>query len=272
LSDLRNKRLLVGFNIKRYDLRILNAIINGCSPERVYKVSQAIIYDDYDYYNSYNFWNQFNFLDLYDDWRFGSLKEFESNYGMDIRESSIPFDKEDLSVEDKKELVEYCKHDVMATYELFKYRKSYIDAKVTLGKLFNIPFFTAMKSTNAKLDAIILKAQGKPLHSPVEFKIPERIEPYIRENVPADLLEMFKELNDEQKEYELFDNKIIYGIGGIHSTLDELIYVESDDDYELINVDVQSYYPNLLIHFNLISRNSAEPNIYADIYNMRLKS
>ena len=65
---------MIGFNVKGYDLRILNAIVNGADAYRIYELSKAIINDTEDVYNNYYYWNKFNFSDLYDDYRFGSLK------------------------------------------------------------------------------------------------------------------------------------------------------------------------------------------------------
>ena len=60
LSKLRIGNVLIGFNIKNYDLKILYAIVNGATCERLYKLSKSIIDDDdSDKLNSYKFWNNF---------------------------------------------------------------------------------------------------------------------------------------------------------------------------------------------------------------------
>ena len=159
IQNLIVRRCLIGFNIKGYDLRILNAIMNNCDPARVYEVSKAIIAEDEsDVFNNYTFWNKFNFSDLYDDWRFGSLKEFESNIGMSIQESEVSFDKEDLTEYDKQETIKYCKHDVEATVKLLESRRDYLDSKKMLSEMYDIPIDKALKSTNAKLCALVLEA------------------------------------------------------------------------------------------------------------------
>lgn len=272
LQQLIIKRCLIGFNIKGYDLRILNGIMHSCDPYRLYQLSKAIVEtkDESDPFNNYTFWNKFNFSDLFDDWRFGSLKEFESNIGMSIKESDVSFDKENLTDEEKEDVIKYCKHDVTATIALLKHRREYIDAKKMLSEMFNIPLHTALKSTNAKLCAMVLEAE--PHKRPVDnkFIIPTRVEHYLRENLPESVLSLFEYLNKDSKEVTLFDNKIVFGIGGIHSVYAENIVTKTDNQASLINIDVTSYYPNLMMNFGYLSRNILKPEKYRDIYNMRV--
>ena len=266
------KRCLIGFNIKGYDLRILNGIIHSCDEYRLYQLSKAIVEtnDESDPFNNYTFWNKFNFSDLFDDWKFGSLKEFESNIGMSIKESDVAFDKENLTEADKEDIIKYCKHDVTATVKLLEYRREYIDAKKMLSQMFGIPLAKALKSTNAKLCALVLEAEPKKRMLDDKFVIPERVEGYLRENLPESVISLFEYLNDDSKEVHLFDNKIVFGIGGIHSVYSENIVTKTDTQASLINIDVTSYYPNLMMNFNYLSRNVSKPEKYRDIYNMRV--
>lgn len=271
LNQLIIKRCLIGFNIKGYDLRILNGILHSCDPYRIYEISKAIINnDDSDPFNNYTFWNKFNFSDLYDDWKFGSLKEFESNIGMSIKESDISFDKEHLTDEEKEETIKYCKHDVEATIKLLEYRREYIDSKKMLSEMFDIPLAKALKSTNAKLCAIVLKAEQKYRPLQTKFIIPDRVEKYIKENLPESVTSLFGVLNDDAKTVMIFDNTVKFGIGGIHSTYSENIVTKSDSKSVLMNIDVTSYYPNLMMNFNYMSRNVPDPTVYREIYNLRV--
>lgn len=273
LRSLIVRRCLMGFNIKGYDLRILNAIIHSCDPYRVYELSKAIVEtnDTTDPFNNYTFWNKFNFSDLYDDWKFGSLKEFESNIGMSIKESEIPFNKENLTMEEKEEIVRYCKHDVTATVKLLEYRRVYIEAKKMLSEMFDIPIDVALKSTNAKLCALVLKAVPKQRTFCDKFIIPSKVECYLKENLPESVLSLFDYLNDDTKTVHLFDNEINFGIGGIHSTYSENIVSKTDENSTLMNIDVTSYYPNLMMNFDYMSRNVPDPTVYRKIYELRVK-
>lgn len=273
IKDLIPARCLIGFNIKGYDLRILNGIIHSCDPYRLYELSKAIVEtkDESDPFNNYTFWNKFNFSDLFDDWRFGSLKEFESNIGMSIKESEIPFDKCNLTPEEKEEIIKYCKHDVDATIKLLAFRRDYIESKRMLGRMYGISEAKVLKSTNAKLCALVLEAEPQKRTLDTRFIIPQRVESYIRQNLPENVVSLFEYLNDDSKEVNLFDNEITFGIGGIHSVYSENIVTKSDNDYVLLNVDVTSYYPNLMMNFGYMSRNVPKPEKYRDIYNLRVE-
>lgn len=272
MSEIVFNNILVGFNIKNYDLKILNAILRDESPERIYQLSKNIIKEKPDTLDNISFWNRFLFTDLFDDWKNGSLKEFESNQGMSIEESMISFDKDDLTDLDKANTLKYCYHDVKATVKLFNYRwEKYLSAKLELAKLFDINPYKALKSTNAKLASIILNAKKVDREENLNYVIPSRVEAYIKENVPNDVLEAFKILNYDDKVFNIYDNEVKFGIGGIHSTYCNKLYTKTDDEYQLINVDVTSYYPNLLMKFKYMSRNVSNPKIYEDIYVLRRK-
>lgn len=270
LSEILFNNILVGFNIKNYDLKIVNAILQEETPNRIYQLSKAIISEKYDALDNISFWNRFLFTDLMDDWKNGSLKEFEANQGMNIEESSISFDKKDLTDEDKANTLKYCYHDCKATVELFNHRwEDYLSAKLELAKMFDINPYRALKSTNAKLAAIILKAKLVNREEDLNYIIPKKVEKYLNDNLPKEVLDAFKILNKEEKEFTLYDNTVKFGIGGIHSTYSNNLYTKTTDEYQLVNVDVTSYYPNLLMKFNYMSRNVSNPAIYEDIYLLR---
>jgi len=239
IKDVIHKVCLVGFNIKGYDLRILNAIQRKLSPEEVYEVSNAIVNNIEWVYNDYSFWNNYIFTDLYDDWS-GSLKEFESNVGMSVEETDVPFGKENLTKEDIESIIKYCIHDVDATCKLYEFRKEYIQSKTMLSELFDIPYITTLRSTNAKLCALALKAKQLNRLQSRDFEIPKNVEPYIKKHLPKEVIDLFKSFNNEyeDKTVNLFGNTVVFGIGGIHSTISDRIIAKATDDYSLINVDV----------------------------------
>lgn len=271
LYDIYLHSILFGFNIKNYDMKILNAISSNVSTDRIYQLSKNIINKVEDELDNISFWNKYLFSDLRDDWKGGSLKEFESNKGIDIEETEIDFNKSLVNQKEKDLIIKYCKHDVLATELLFKEREDYINAKLQLAELYNISKFKALKSTNAKLAALILKAKKIDWEPNVNYIIPEKVKDYILDNIPSEILNLFKILSKESKEVKLFDNDITFGIGGIHSVYCENLFTESDNDNQLVNVDVTSYYPNLIIHFNYMSRNVLNSELYSEIYELRKK-
>jgi len=195
---------------------------------------------------------------------------------MSIRETSVPFGKRNLTQVEKEEIIEYCKHDVEAVEVLFNSRKDYISAKLKLAEMFDINTNTCYKSTNAKMVALILGGEGRYIPQSSAFIIPENVREYVESNVPKDVLkefEYFKDDDDEDKtvEFNLFGNVVIFGSGGIHSSIGDNIIGMSDENNLLIDIDVTSYYPNLIMKFDYMSRNANNGKLYREIYDLRLK-
>lgn len=64
-----------------------------------------------------------------------SLKTMEGNLGLEIKETDVPFDLDrQLSDTEKRQVIEYCKKDVFATYELLKRQKALFKAKLAACK------------------------------------------------------------------------------------------------------------------------------------------
>ena len=278
----------VGYNIKHYDLMIANAIYQGFSPEQVKIINDIIIRPDLAYSTKEHvrlqpFANRklsgITYQDLRDDDdKSMSLKEKEAILGLNILETSIPFDKEDLSDEDKVEVLYYCKQDVYASMRHYKeVIHEYTMTKKALGDKYGIPEKTWRMSTNASLISKVLGA--KRMHfadeEKVEISLPTKIEAYCKQNVPAQILNKLL-TSQENWEVKAFGNIVSYGNGGIHSVYDtnrrdtQALYVESDEAYCLVNVDAASYYPSMLIQFDCLSRTVEDKQKFIDIYNERI--
>ena len=272
---------VVGYNIKGYDLMIANAIYQGFTPEQV-KIVNDLIIKPYDCQWSTKEHvrlqpfakrklNGVVFQDLMDD-STGSLKEKESVLGLNILESSVDFDKEDLTTDEKDDVVYYCKQDVYAAMKFYQVVVApYTRTKLALAKKAKIPEATARACTNARLVAMALKArkQSYPDAEKVEIVLPDKIKAYCKENLPKELLQKLLSSNDALT-IKLFDNEVSFGNGGIHSVLKTNIYVESDNEWTLLNVDASSYYPSILIQFDCLSRSVTEPEIFKATFDERI--
>lgn len=271
----------VGYNIKGYDLIIANAVYQGFTPEQIKIISDIVInpslkYSSKEHMRLMGFANRklkgVVYQDLMDDGS-GSLKQKECVLGMDILESSVPFDKEDLSEQDKADVIYYNKQDVYASMVYFdKVVKVYTATKMAVGRRFNIPEETCRMSTNARLVAMVLKAKRKHFidADEVVISLPERIREYCYENVPHNVLHRLL-TSVEPFSIELFGNKVSYGNGGIHSTIRDDIYVEANDEWALFNIDAASYYPSMLIQFECLSRCCENPKDFEYIFNERMR-
>lgn len=273
--------VVVGYNIKGYDLVIANAIYNAFTPQEVKIVNDLIInpgcaWETKEHMRLQPFAKKklrgVCYQDLLDD-GVGSLKEKEAVLGLDIMESSVDFNKENLTSEDKDDMTYYCKHDVYAAMYFYKKVVSpYTRTKLALGKRFNIDENIVRSSTNAKLVSLALGAHRVSLSDAdkVEIELPEKIKKYVYDNVPSKILEHLL-TSVEPLSVELFNNSVDYGNGGIHSVYKNNLYVESDDEYTLVNIDATSYYPSVLIQFNCLSRAIQKPELFKFIFDERVR-
>lgn len=292
-SDMANARALcmdmlreedvcnLGYNIKRYDLSIANAIYQGFNPQQVKMISDIIINPDLQFASKEHMrlspfakrkLSSINYQDLMDD-SDGTLKEKEAILGLNILESSVPFDKEDLTIQDKEDLTYYCKQDVYAAMIFYmSCADTYTQGKLNLGKYFNIPEKTCRIATNATLVGKVLGAKRAHYSDSerVDIELPSKIREYCYENLPSKVIEHICNSKDALS-VELFNNKVDFGNGGLHSIIQEDIYVESNEEYVLVNVDGESYYPSMMIQFNTLSRSVEDPQLFKYIFDERMK-
>ena len=271
----------IGYNSKGYDLIIANAVRQGFTPNQIKMISDMIINPSLEY-SSKEHMRLFPFskkkiqnvlfADLMDDGNGGSLKEKEAILGLNILESNVSFDKEILSEDDKNDLIFYCKQDVYAAMKYYmEVVHPYMLTKLAMGKKFNIPLSTCYASTNARLVSIALNAKRQDYadKDKMEIELPYKIKEYCYENLPNNVLEHIRNSTDTLN-CNLFGNVVNFGNGGIHSTICDDVYVESDSEYMLVNVDAESYYPSTMIQLGTLSRSVRNPSVFTDIFDERM--
>lgn len=282
LNMLREENyVMCGYNIKGYDLIIANAIYQGFSPQQVHIISDIIInpslaYSTKEHLRLQSFAKRrisgICYQDLMDD-NDGTLKEKEAILGLNILESSVDFNKEDLTVADKEDMLYYCKQDVYASMVYCdKIMHTYIATKLAIGRKFGIPERECYMCTNAKLVAKALGAVHTQFldEDKIEIDLPIKIRDYCYENLPSNIVDKLRTSKDAFT-VRLFDNDVSFGNGGIHSVYANNIYVEASEDWILLNVDASSYYPSMLIQFNCLSRAVKRPEIFTEIFEERIK-
>lgn len=260
----------VGYNCKNYDKYILQAIINGVNPKLV---------NDY-IIGGGNGWELFNNrldINLYDCMIMGkSLKQLESYFGVDIRESEIDFNLDrPLTDEERRSNIEYCKSDVYNTAKVFMYNVDDFNAQIGLIKLSH-GSLSDLSKTKAQLSAKILGAKPLPkklLKEEWEFEYNQCVKDYDYKH--KDVLKFFdslRESKDAKAKYdiELYGVPHTFALGGLHGARPNYIY-QADENHLLIHIDVASYYPHIMTEWGYLTR--AVPNIqtFKDIMELRLK-
>lgn len=291
LAQMREDDIVnVGYNIKKYDLYIGNAIYQGFTPSQVYKISEMLIFDDKavktpEHIRLMPFTHKrmrVTHLDLFDS-STGSLKDKEAILGLSVEETTVPFGKSDLTDTEKDDIIKYNKHDVYSSMYWYLHTvKPFVDTKLILCRKFNIPEKYGYNCTNAGLVSKALHVEKATFsdENKVDITLPSQIKDYCEKWLPPEVLQHVLH-HKETKKFKIFDNVVIFADGGIHSTYDvskfrsyagdrPVLYVTSNKDYCLINIDAGSYYPSIMIFLHTLSRCITQPKLFADIYQERL--
>jgi len=280
LSNVQSsENIMVGFNNKNYDDPVICAMKNVEDCATIKNISDRIVNGEMSWeIEECRGYPLYNRCDLRDDCYVGvSLKGFEAHMGMDIVESRVDFDVDHpLSDEEKADVEYYCIKDVEATIHMMYERIGYLGTKIRLGRLKNISTEEALNMTNAKLTARYLNAKKQPHNDKYNYKFPDNVKyEYIEEGV----ISFFKtikagdlELEDKAKSYISHIGSCEYkvGAGGIHGC--NGVYNDtSDDTHSIINVDVNQFYPSMIVINGYLSRNVPNPDDYKQVTVQRAK-
>lgn len=253
----------VGYNSRGYDQFILKAILCGFNPKSM---------NDWIIEKGNSGW-QFNSLIAknfpllnYDVMTtMHSLKQLEGFMGNNIHETSVPFDIDrPLTADEIEETFNYCEDDVDNLIEVFIERIDDFNSHMNLIKTFNLNIANISK-TKAQLSALILGCEKVKRDDEWDISIVDTL----RLNKYAHVKDWFLEnKGDYSKNLECTVAGIphVFGWGGLHGAKEKY-----HSKGLIIHVDVNSYYPSLMIRYNLLTRNCKNPQLFKDIYDYRLK-
>lgn len=228
-----------------------------------------------------------------------SLKQLEGFQGHNIHETGVPFNIDrKLTPAEIEETIGYCRNDVLESINIFLETKSDFDAQLGLIKMFKLPL-SMMGKTKAQLSAEVLECERINHNDEWELStLPclrldkkrwltvkrkkKKSDSEDEADSPAKTIgkvymspaEWF--LTKEYQDYRyFFECKVAgvlhqFGWGGLHGAIKKFHYKCKKGEL-LIHVDVASYYPSLMIMWNLLTRNSRNKKRYAEIKKLRLK-
>lgn len=267
---LQHDVIFGGFNNKWYDDWIATYILLGAKPYEVKELNDWNIggHEGWTFPRLQGTTREFKSFDLRDDLDMSlSLKAIEGNMNCPIVESSVDFTIDHkLSKIELDEVIYYCKTDVANTLKLYHLRKPYLDGKRAVAKLKGMDEAKALSMTNAKLTAMFLDAKLRNHDDEFEYIPPKelKLEKY------TEPLEFYRKIDySKTLVYEVAGLEQHYGWGGIHSAIENYIDA-SDEKHKIVDIDVGSYYPSLMIQYGYISRNIPSAEGYADVYHRRL--
>jgi len=299
----------IGYNMKGYDAVILNGVANHLTPRQLRMLSDCITellpspkelveqnaQELVDQYKGGSYaptlaeymsllpmartrYRNFIYCDLFDD-NSGSLKEKESLLGLDIMESAVDFEKEDLTEEDKVDIIKYCKHDVWAAMIYYIVScTSFVGAKLDVADAFGLDVKAAYTATNGTLVARALKAvkQKFPDEMRESIDIPKGLKQYIEYALPKDVIDKVCNLpvytvKGAKHIVQLFGNEVVYANGGIHSIPRNNVWAHTCEEWGLWDFDASSFYPFLMSYHGTLTRTITDPASFRhDILERRL--
>ena len=305
--DLGTDCIFCGYNNLHYDNPIINYIIDYyeimCNlpvwkiTQSIFNLSNTIISSTGNNFNKWTKWKYavyFETIDLLamlfsNKLRVG-LKEMEvtmqvenvDEYQGDFQ-AFLPNSKID-------DVLLYNKHDVDATHELLNRCKKDIDLRISIEDEYNIK---ALSKDGVNLGMEILKQRYlaetglkwndiKDLQSPcdhlclkdiifdfIEFETP------VLQNLLKDLKSQCMNPNDNsfERTFVLGENKYTYGMGGVHTVNKPSSYA-SNEDMMLVDVDVMSMYPSIILEHRVFPPHLGEEflKVYGKIKEDRIKA
>lgn len=259
--------IFVGYNSRHYDQYIHKGILLGMDAGYI---NDALILDKKKGYQVVPKANKVPFYN-YDTAMLGkSLKQLEGFMGHDIQESSVPFDIDrPLTIEEEKELIKYCVHDVKETCEVLKGNWTTFTSFIGLLEMFQLDI-NMINNTETQLSAVILDAKKKKFEgSEFDFIYPNTLDL----NKYTEVKEFFDNVhsakNDLGKSQELKTViggvDTVYALGGVHGAIPNYV-----DEGIIVSADVNSLYPSIIIEYELMARSVLSPEKYKDIVEKRL--
>lgn len=291
IRNLIKNNLTVGFNSKLYDMPMIEAALRGSNNDTLKHISDKIINKDaHKTLSEYKLWmNQdYDHIDLINV-AIGkaSLKMYGARINMPYLQD-LPYKPSmNLSIEQMRVVKEYCANDINITVGLLNHLKDEIDIRTDINAEYGVD---VRSKSDAQIAEVLIKyfvkhdIENKVKEYDFKYKAPSYI------NFITDpLIKLFEDIKEIRFKGTSEDNLIkdkafssitinekIYslGIGGIHST-EEKRAIETQDDEFLIDIDVVSYYPSIILNNRYAPECFKESDFidfYKDIYDQRIEA
>lgn len=298
LVNILSRDLTIGFNSRFYDIpMIMRFIKENDKPtnDQLKRLSDELILSD----NSFNIISN-NFLWTPRKWNhIDIIRVLPSKcslkmYGARIHTrklQDLPYDPAKVLTREEKNIVKaYCINDVDITRDLYLQIQDelrirhevgisiYEKISIDLQKYYYDRFGVDIRSkSDADIVEICFKLKfndvsiPKEQHLSFKYKPPHYIS-YYNENITnilkeitefdfTDKTNLKKDVSFVGREIKTKTNSFTIGIGGLHSKEESLAVIKTDDEF-LIDVDVTSYYPSIIINNGIYPSNIGKEFLY----------
>lgn len=257
----------IGFNSRHYDQYILKGLLCGFN---AWDINDYIINQGNAGW-SYSSLLRKIFLINYDVAPLNnSLKQLEGFQGHNIHESSVDFRiNRKLTKAEIQETVKYCTNDVEEALNVLAANIDDFKALLWLVKEFKFPL-SYMSKTKAQISAEILECEKVERNDEWELYTLDcvRLSKYKK----AAAWFMDDKNHDYKKSFsmEVAGIKHVFAWGGVHGAREKYHY-RCDKDHLMLHVDVESFYPRLMIWHDLLTRNAKKPERFKQIFERRMQ-
>lgn len=295
IGRIFRKYRVVSFNGINFDIPILTEALNRASIERLKTVANKIIL------NKMKYWQlgiepfSCDHIDLIEIAPgIASLKIYGGRLHC-LKMQDLPIEPDsEISEYQRAQLREYCENDLKTTLDLFKKLEPQIELREKMGKTYGIDLRS--KSDAQMAEAVIRKEVETNLCRKLK-KVEIQTELLFKYDVPPFVCfrsDQMKEVLATIRGCEFLTNssgvvqepeaikklkikignaEYKMGIGGLHS-MEKNVTHRSDENYSLIDRDVTSYYPSIILNCGLAPTNMGKEfsKVYGSIVKRRLEA
>lgn len=258
-----------GYNVRHYDQYIMKGLLAGFEAN---KINDYIIKENQPGWKFSRLLNQFNFINYDVALLNKSLKQLEGFQGHNIHETGVDFQIDrKLTPDEIAETLQYCENDVEEAINIWLECKSDFDAQMGLVKMFKLPL-AMMGKTKAQISAEVLECVRVERDDEWDLFALNCLSLTKSKYRAVKKWFLAKENQDYKKNLTIDVAGVShqFGWGGLHGAKEKYHFKCGKNDL-LLHVDVQSYYPSLMIYHNLLTRNARAPEKYKFIYDERLR-
>jgi len=283
LRSLLSKLRVVSFNGNHYDMPLLNAALNGESCAKIKAYSDQIILNDKKYWQLNLEAPDVDHIDLIEVAPgLTGLKTYAGRMGARKMQDLPIAPDASISPSQRAQLREYCVNDLDNTLLLFDSLRPQISLRERLSEQYGQDL---RSKSDAQIAEAVIKAEVERLTQDKVGKPTTQLGRTFKYKAPAFLARTetvafvesceFMVAESGQPKCAALERHVVngyrMGVGGLHSTESEVSHVIDDDEF-LIERDVASYYPSIILVCGLYPPMLGETflDVYRDIYDRRL--
>lgn len=282
LYESNTKEIWTGYNNRHYDQYIFKGILLGMDPK---EINDWIIIrgkEGWQFSNAFREIRMTNY-DVMPNPPVG-LKTMEGFMGSDIRETEVPFDIDrKLTEEEIQQTIHYCRHDVEETIKVFLQKIDDFNAMYGIVKAFGLPL-ARIGDSEARITANVLGCRKNEYCDEFDFQYLPCLDlgkyGYVKEwfeekRIEARTLGLDSAFEQEKRAWYKQQSLTVhiarvphtFGFGGVHGAPVAPCHFDRSDGAGY-HVDVNNYYPSMLIAWDLVTRSASNEN-YTKVYNTR---